>query len=256
MKTKEERFWDKVDKNYLSPGGCWSWKGCVVKGVGNVRIDNKLCRVHYVAYELTYGKIPQNLWIKHKCKNVSCVNPSHIYLSKKRAARMKERAEKEPITIPGCTWIPLAGGKFTLINEYLAPEIRKRDWHIRNGYAVSLDDNKSPIRLHRLVTNAPNDTHVDHINGDRLDNRLENLRICTNEENRRNNNKLNKHNTSGYRGVRKFKKKWRAQICVNGEIIHLGTFSDAIQAAHVYDEAALKHHGEFATTNKKLGRLP
>jgi hypothetical protein len=85
----------------------------------------------------------------------------------------------------------------------------------------------SMLSMHRVVVNAPKGTVVDHINGDSLDNRKENLRICTNAENVRNSPK-HSNNTSGYKGViwAKREQKWCAQIIVDGKLINLGYYSD------------------------------
>lgn len=95
---------------------------------------------------------------------------------------------------------------------------------------------------------------VDHINGDGLDNRRENLRICTHAENTRNKRMLGA-NTSGFKGVswHKGDRKFRAQITVNKRKIHLGNFDDAEMAHEMYCLAADMLHGEFANhgVNKK-----
>src|SRR5690242_17796567 len=102
--------------------------------------------------------------------------------------------------------------------------------------------------MHRVIMNASADIHVDRINGDGLDNRRENLRLCTRDENMMNRRK-NSNNSSGYKGVDRNKGKWRAYIQVDKKWIHLGYFSTAEQAAHAYDNAAKKYFGEFANTN-------
>ena len=110
------------------------------------------------------------------------------------------------------------------------------------------DATTNPIRMHRFIMNAPEDKEVDHINGDTLDNRKANLRLCTQAENNRN-RKKSSLNTSGYTGVNKKKNRWCARTSFDGKRIHIGYFSDAEEAAHAYDEAVKKHHGEFAKTN-------
>lgn len=87
---------------------------------------------------------------------------------------------------------------------------------------------------------------VDHINGDTLDNRRSNLRICTRSENRKNNRKLP---YKKYKGITKSKKKWFAQILHNGETRYLGTHETEIAEARAYDEGAKRLHGEFASLN-------
>jgi hypothetical protein len=102
------------------------------------------------------------------------------------------------------------------------------------------------ISLHRFITNCPAGMQVDHINLNTLDNRRENLRICTHKENSRNYPKP-KNNTSGYKGVCwfKYKKRWKATIHVNKKTIHLGFFDTPEEAYKAYCEASKKYHGEF-----------
>ncbi|WP_322505473.1 HNH endonuclease [Chroococcidiopsis cubana] len=93
---------------------------------------------------------------------------------------------------------------------------------------------------------------VDHIYGDKLDNRLENLRPATNAQNQA--NSKTRGNKSGFRGVcwDKTNKKWVAKIKVNGKTKHLGRFSIAEDAACAFNKAALEYHGEYAHLNKVL----
>ena len=99
---------------------------------------------------------------------------------------------------------------------------------------------------------------VDHINGDKLDNRRENLRLATRGENEVNKRKRRTHKgrkpTSKYKGVTKIKdrrkKRWRAIITFQKRIIHLGNFYTEKEAAEAYNEAAKKYYGDFAYLNK------
>ncbi len=74
---------------------------------------------------------------------------------------------------------------------------------------------------------------IDHINRNRSDNRLTNLRECTRQENMRNVPK-HKDNRSGYKGVFPNRKKWSAQICKDGRKYHLGTYSTPAEAYEAY----------------------
>lgn len=107
------------------------------------------------------------------------------------------------------------------------------------------------VYLHRLIKNCPKEKEVDHINGDTLDNRKRNLRICSKSENSMNHGKRS-DNTSGFKGVcwDKATKKWRVEIMVRRKPIYMGVFSSKSKAAKIYNEAAKKLHGEFARLNK------
>lgn len=89
--------------------------------------------------------------------------------------------------------------------------------------------------------------HIDHINGDKTDNRIANLRIATVAQNVQN-QKLHIDNTSGYKGVcfHKPTKKWMARIRSNNRYHYLGLFDAAEEAYAAYMEASKQLHGEFS----------
>lgn len=97
--------------------------------------------------------------------------------------------------------------------------------------------------------NAPDGVQVDHkLTKQTLDNRKENLRFATQNQNQHN-RKKSSNNTSGFKGVSKNKSRkhpWRASIMINRKCVNLGVFSTAEEAAEAYRKAAHKLHGEFA----------
>ena len=117
-----------------------------------------------------------------------------------------------------------------------------------NGYVrfSGAKDGLNKKFLHRIIMDAPDDKMVDHINGNKRDNRRENLRLCNNTENGRNRGKQST-NTSGFKGVcwNKQKSKWKAEIQVDGKSKFLGYFDDPQIAYQSYCRAATKYHGEF-----------
>ena len=88
---------------------------------------------------------------------------------------------------------------------------------------------------------------VDHIDGDRSNNCIKNLRGCTLSQNLHN-SKRAKNNTSGVKGVNwaKQSNKWEVRLRINGRRLHFGYFQDLEFAELVATEARVKHHGEFA----------
>lgn len=120
----------------------------------------------------------------------------------------------------------------------------------RMGYAVrnvTVGRKKQiTVSMHRVILATPPGMETDHKNQDKLDNRKENLRVCSKAENMRN-RKRNKNCKSGVKGVsfHKMANAWIAQIVVDGRKTHLGTFKSIRAAAESYAKAAKKHYGEF-----------
>jgi hypothetical protein len=107
------------------------------------------------------------------------------------------------------------------------------------------------ILLHRAVLGVTDPTiSIDHHNGDGLDCRRGNLRVATRSQNQWNRG-APRSNKSGFKGVdwNAAMGKWRAKIRVNWKMHHCGYFEDPVAAAHAYDAAAIRLHGEFARLN-------
>lgn len=153
--------------------------------------------------------------------------------------------------------IPLTKGLFALVDAEDFDYLNQWKWHTSYyGYANRRKHIKSTrknqkfemIKMHRLITGAKPGQYVDHINGDKLDNRKCNLRICTNAQNSAN-QQIRASNTSGYKGVIRAGKKWAAQIKINYQQHYLGSYPTKEEAARVYNEKAKEAWGEYAKLN-------
>ncbi|AND39533.1 hypothetical protein [Cytobacillus oceanisediminis] len=120
----------------------------------------------------------------------------------------------------------------------------------RQGYAVAWDsENKKNISMHRLVSGNNSRLHSEHKNGNSLDNRSDNLRIATADENNRN-VPVRKDNKFGYKNVTQQNGKYRCFIKVDGTKYNFGTnYSKPEQAALAYDEVMKRLYPEFTMYN-------
>ncbi len=153
----------------------------------------------------------------------------------------------------------ITGGKVMIDDEF--GWLANFKWHVtKQGYAIHYvtkkdtdfwrQPTKTAIHMHRIIAGLTRDDKrvVDHINHAKLDNRSENLRICTSAENLR--NQISKKR---YKGVfllqGKRKKKWQSIIIFNRERHYLGTFATEQEAAMAYNDAATQLFGEYACLN-------
>jgi hypothetical protein len=133
--------------------------------------------------------------------------------------------------------IPLSQGKFAIVDDDDFEKVNSHKWCIKktthNLYAKRALNGKT-ISMHQIILEPQVGYIVDHINGNGLDNRKENLRLCTHSENMKN-IKVRKDNSSGVRGVswNKTAKKWHCQIQNNGKKIYLGLYKDLEEAKRV-----------------------
>lgn len=124
-------------------------------------------------------------------------------------------------------------------------KVKNIKWRINcNGYVIN-NSNHSCF-LHRIILNV--NSYIDHINGNRLDNRKCNLRICTKQE--------NKMNISKYKGYYKIKNRWIAKIKQNGKQVHLGSFVYEDEAAYARWCAEKILFKDFMSKEKKEPLLP
>jgi hypothetical protein len=144
-------------------------------------------------------------------------------------------------------------GEAVLVDDEVFKELKKYKWHkMKGGYAgrrhyfsyhpLSFKD----VYMHNVVLNTPEGMEADHINGNGLDNRRNNLRVVTHAENGRN-HKVRRDNVSGVSGVwyDKNRKKWVAELMLCQKKVFMQRFvelSDAIKARREVEE---KYFGLF-----------
>jgi len=136
---------------------------------------------------------------------------------------------------------------FSMLGEYPAMRVSKRGTF--NGYDMRWH---TEVAVHRFLMKASGDDRVDHINGDKMDARRANLRLCTHSQNLMNRG-MNRNNTSGYKGVKHYQRaegeKFSVHISKDRKRYNFGSYNDAEVAARVYDRECVKLHGEFAHLN-------
>lgn len=151
--------------------------------------------------------------------------------------------------------ILLSKGKVTIVDDEEFDKLSQNKWYCSHyGYAVRTYRNgkkRGMYWMHRQIMNCPDNMEVDHINGNRLDNRKENLRLCSRLENCKNISTPITNN-SGYKGVSLDKRrgKFRAYITIENKQKWLGYFNTAKEAAVKYNEAAIEYYKEFAKLNE------
>jgi hypothetical protein len=156
--------------------------------------------------------------------------------------------------------IPLSRGLKALVDDEDYEELSKYDWcAMKPGsycYAArgvyKADEKHIIVWMHRQILNTPDDMQTDHINGDTLDNRRCNIRVCTKNQNNFNRSKALKPASSKYKGVywSNIRKRWCSRIQKDGKTYWNGSFRDEKDAALAYNDKATELFGEFARLNE------
>lgn len=155
------------------------------------------------------------------------------------------------IIIPVCS--KAHGDHFIFIDGEDFDKIKDYTWGISKHdnilYAYTKIEGKF-VHMHRLLLDFPK-SPVDHKNGVSLDNRRENLRICTTSENGMNQKKQKRKTSSIYKGVyfHKQRQKFTARIKLKQRTIHIGDFENEHDAGKAYNKKAVELFGEFARLN-------
>lgn len=148
-----------------------------------------------------------------------------------------------------------------LVDDENFDSLIKYSWRLHESgtYAIrnSIDNGRQKkIYMHRDIMGISfdSDKYIDHIDGNKLNNQKSNLRFCTRSQNNKNikiDTNRTRNSASKYKGVSWYKKyqKWNAKIRSNNIWYNLGYFSDEVDAAKMYDKAALLLHKEFACLN-------
>jgi len=156
--------------------------------------------------------------------------------------------------------VPLTRGLFTIIDAIdqaiLTGKLQATPYKTSGPYATKAmltSTGRRPVKLHRIIMERmlgrplEKHEHIDHADGDPLNNRRRNLRICSHTTNAMNAKKRS-DNKSGFKGVclHKATGLWRSYITVNKRKKSLGYYRTPEEAHEAYKRAALEYYGEFA----------
>jgi hypothetical protein len=181
-------------------------------------------------------------------------NPSAALVSPVASATTRTRNWRGTALRCNMKQIPLTNGKMAIVDDADHEWLSQWKWSATspnkgNKWYAARDAGGKRVSMHRQITDAPKGMVVDHINGNGLDNRRENLRVCTYRENSFN-HKLSKRSTTGYMGVALDNgRRYVAHLQVAGQKKRIGWFKTAEEAARARDAAAKMYYGEFATLN-------
>lgn len=234
-----ERFWSKVWPEPMS--GCWLWGGAVsANGNGAFRLSGTTRTAHRAAFELYREPVPDGRVVGQSCGCRLCVNPDHLTL--------RRELSKSRVYVDGDVAYVHAGRAITKVSLDDLPLVAGKLWSVQsNGYARGYYPGARKL-MHRAL--LPDAAMVDHKNGDKLDNRRENLRECTHGQNLAN-SRPRKRIHSRFKGVHPYAKRWAAYVRVDGKRVRLGAYDTEEMAAAAYDAAARLHYGEFARANDR-----
>ncbi len=153
--------------------------------------------------------------------------------------------------------IPLTQGKVALVDDEDYEKVSQYKWRYDDGYAkTGHSSNNNMWRMHELIKGVPPMGFIwEHKDLNGINNQKTNLRLATRSQNGAN-RAPSKNNTTGFKVLKRLEYRgrvtWQVRIGVQGKSITVGTYESKERAARAYDEAALKHFGEFAKLNFPL----
>jgi hypothetical protein len=174
------------------------------------------------------------------------------------AQRAPSPTQRDVVVVGDVALLDVAHGRTALLDAADVPLIEGRLWRTRKGkhtFYVETRDAQlggrvSTALLHRVLMTPPAGMVVDHINGDGLDNRRQNLRVVSVAQNNLN-SRVRRDSVSGVKGAfyRSRTGRYYSRIKVAGRYVGLGSFLTAEEAADAYAKASALHHGEFGRTH-------
>jgi len=179
------------------------------------------------------------------------------YCSKNCRYEGQNKAKRNHIIKGDSVFLEVTRKKLAIL-DLIDQDLAKYNWQSQKNYVNRKDREGKYIYMHRIVLERElgitlkNNDEVDHINGNRLDNRSSNLRLTSHLENCANIRKSNRiGSTTNYKGVSFIasKNKYRVRITAKGVTHHLGFFNEAEDAAREYDRAAIIYFGQNAKLN-------
>ncbi len=193
-------------------------KECKVCGLNenDTKIIGDVCRKHYLQFWRYGTYLPRTKY-----------DPNRFIV--------KEDVVEIELYDVGCKVIGHAVVDYDDLNK-----VKPFKWYMRKGYVCSTTKGKKCF-LHRLVMDTPDDLFVDHINGNRLDNRKDNLRNCTKAENTR--NRVNRKQVAGIQQAPSG--SYTAVITVNYAVVYLGSFETYSDAVDARLEAEKQYFGDY-----------
>ena len=199
-------------------------KTCSVDNCNNKHYSKGYCKKHYQQFK-RYGHVLERT-THDKNEMIDCGDYAEMILYNNKGEEVAR----------------------TLIDLEYVDILKNHKWYLNNnGYVY----NNKIGKLHRYIMNPSDDLVVDHINRNPLDNRRDNLRICTQHYNCLNRS-IQCNNTSGVQGVcwDKNANKWKVQIMINGKLTHIGSYNTLEEAAEARKQAEIEYYGEFAPTRE------
>ena len=193
-------------------------KICKIKGCNNKQKANGLCSKHYTQLQ-RYGKILKRTRFD-KNEIIDCGDYCEICIYNIKCEEVaRAKIDKEDLE-----------------------KVKRFKWSLKEFDYVTTKINKKTVKLHQLILGKKDGFEIDHRDTNPLDNRKQNLRHCTHQQNCMNTK------AKGYSWI-KNRKKWYASICINYKQIYLGLFEKEQDAINARKIAKIKYFKEFTCKN-------